>query len=596
MRSKRMLWQLFPSYVLIIVLSLTAVTVYSVHALRGHYMDQAAEDLEARARLLASVLSGEFTVPNPTHIDSVCIGLGERTGTRFTVVLPGGEVLGDTEEDPRNMELHHKRPEIAEALAGRTGVSTRFSNTLQQQLMYVAVAVSEEGRTAAVVRAALPLTELKDEINTLTGRVVIAGLIIAALAAVLSLLISRKVTQPLEDLRRGAEQFAQGDLNYTLQVSKYEEIGGLAQAMNQMAGQLHDRIWTVVRQRNEQEAILASMVEGVLAVDTAERILTINKAAVRLFRVQPDEARGRSVQEIVRNSELHHLVAETLRSSQPVEGSIELTGNGERHLQVHGTTLRDDHGRAVGAVMVLNDITRVRRLENVRREFVANVSHELRTPITSIKGFVETLLDGALESPDEARRFLEIAARHADQLNAIIEDLLSLSRIEQGTESGGIDMHFQPVGRVVRNAIQSCAVRAGEKSVKLETEGDLGAEAMVNASLLEQALVNLIGNAITYGPAEGTVHVGAVRREGSIDIYVADSGPGIDPKHHERLFERFYRIDKGRGRTGGGTGLGLAIVKHIALAHGGRVTIDSKVGAGSTFTIHLPVPAKVSGR
>jgi two-component system phosphate regulon sensor histidine kinase PhoR len=324
-------------------------------------------------------------------------------------------------------------------------------------------------------------------------------------------------------------------------------------------------------------------------VDTSERIINLNHAAARLFGVDAREAVGRSVQEVVRNSDLHRLVSETLSSDKPVEGTLELTGGvRERQLQVHGTTLQDEKGRSIGAVIVLNDITRLRRLENVRREFVANVSHELRTPITSIKGFLETLVEGAVDKPEDARRFLDIMVRHADQLNNIIEDLLALARIEQGTEEGGIELSRQQVGRVLKSAVQTVEQRAAAKGVTIRFEGDLDITADLNPRLLEQAIVNLLVNAITYSPDGGSIEIGSKPSNGGVDIFVRDNGPGIDERHHERIFERFYRVDRARSRSQGGTGLGLAIVKHIALAHAGSVRVDSKPGAGSTFTLSLP--------
>jgi len=593
MRTKRMLWRLYPSYLLVIVLALIPVTWYATHSLRSYSLNQSARDLESRARLLIPLLQPLLPSADEPTIDSICVALGEKSGMRITVIKPDGHVLGDTKEDPAVMELHNARPEIVEALSGRVGQATRYSNTLQRNMLYVAVPVLEQNDIAGVVRVSLPVSTLKNEVSGLTRSVTIAGLIVAILAALVSLGISRSITRPLDELRAGADMFARGELNYTLPVSPHDEIGGLARAMNQMAAQLHDRIWTVVRQRNEQEAILTAMVEGVIAVDLHENILNLNRAAARLFRIKPEEARGRAIQEVVRNSDLHKLVSEALSSNEPVEGEIELTGAGSRQLQVHGTTLRDESGRSSGAVIVLNDITRIRKLENVRREFVANVSHELRTPITSIKGFLETLLDGALDSREDTERFVGIMLRHANQLNAIIEDLLALSRIEQG-EGDGLEMTPQSVVRSLRNAVQTCSQRAFEKKITLTVENGDDHMAAINPTLFEQAIVNLLNNAITYSPSGSTVRVGARETDQGLDVYVSDDGPGIDARHLERLFERFYWVDNARSREGGGTGLGLAIVKHIALAHGGTVSVTSAIGAGSTFFVHLPaVPAHV---
>jgi two-component system phosphate regulon sensor histidine kinase PhoR len=263
---------------------------------------------------------------------------------------------------------------------------------------------------------------------------------------------------------------------------------------------------------------------------------------------------------------------------------------GERFLQAHGTILHDAEDRGIGALVVLNDVTRIRKLESVRREFVANVAHEIRTPVTSIKGFVETLLDGALENPKNAEHFLNIIGRQAERLNAIIEDLLSLSRIEQETESAEIALKEGRIIDVLQAAVQLCEKKAAGKkiAVRLACEEDVSAK--INPPLLEQALVNLIDNAINYSGRGSPVHVEAARGDTEIIIGVRDQGCGIAKQHLPRLFERFYRVDKARSRKLGGTGLGLAIVKHITQAHGGNVTVESTPGEGSTFRIHLPKP------
>jgi two-component system phosphate regulon sensor histidine kinase PhoR len=330
-------------------------------------------------------------------------------------------------------------------------------------------------------------------------------------------------------------------------------------------------------------------VEGVMAVDRKERLITLNQAGGRLLGVDPEAAKARPLPEVVRNPDLQNFVTRSLASTRQVDGEIIIRDNNlDRLLQVRGTTLRDLQGKAFGALIVLNDVTRLRRLEQARRDFVANVSHELKTPITSIKGFVETLLDGAMQEPDNALSFLEIIAKHADRLNEIIDDLLSLSRIEQDSEQGKITLASGRIKEVLHNAIQVCRERAAAKDIDiaLDCPDDLTGE--MNAPLLEQAVVNLIDNAVKYSPAARPVQVEARAELGEILILVRDQGPGIAPEHLPRLFERFYRVDAGRSRKVGGTGLGLAIVKHIAQAHEGYVTLQSAPGKGSTFFIHLP--------
>jgi two-component system phosphate regulon sensor histidine kinase PhoR len=318
------------------------------------------------------------------------------------------------------------------------------------------------------------------------------------------------------------------------------------------------------------------------------RILNLNPGAGRIFGLIPENARGRTLLELSRNNDLLHFTSSALSATAPIESEIVIHDPDARFLQAHGSVLRDGQGRSIGAVVVLNDVTALRRLETVRRDFVANVSHELKTPITSIKGFVETLLEGAMADPQEAERFLRIVQRQADRLHAIIEDLLNLSRIERDAEAGDIALEAGAVRAVLIAAVQSCETQARARGIRIEWDCDPGLTAWINAALLEQAVINLIDNAVKYSPDGGAVRVDAALQDAGIVIRVTDEGQGIEAKHLPRLFERFYRVDKARSRKLGGTGLGLAIVKHIAQAHRGIVTVESTPGAGSVFSIQFP--------
>jgi len=597
MRRKRLLWQLYPSYLLITVVSLVAVAWYALGELRQFYHDRTADDLLARARLVEDEFGRELAAGHWDEVDTLCKRLGDRTKTRITVILPEGEnrpagqVVGDSETSPLEMEHHsgRKREEIAAALAGETGCSVRPSPTLQQDMyMYVAIPLREGDRVIGVLRTSLPVTEIDQALRKIQWRIVAGGLVVALLVAAISLFISRRISRPLEQLKLGAERFAQGDLAHRLAPADSYEIGALAETMNQMASQLDDRIRTAVAERNEREAILSSMIEGVLAVDLHQRLISINQAGARLIGVDPKTALGRNLKEVTRSVELHELVAGVLSTQQPTEQEIVLYELEERFLQALGTVLRSATSEAIGVLVVLHDVTRIKRLEHVRRDFVANVSHELKTPITSIKGFVETLLEGALEQPDDARRFLQIISVQADRLGAIIEDLLELSRIERDAEKHEIALAEGPIAPVLAAAVEVCRIKAGEKDVRIEVACEDDLRAVVNPPLLEQAVVNLLDNAVKFSPAGQAVRVEATRTETGVVIRVRDRGCGISGEHLPRIFERFYRVDKARSRKLGGTGLGLAIVKHVAAAHGGRATVESAPGEGSTFSIHLP--------
>jgi two-component system phosphate regulon sensor histidine kinase PhoR len=414
------------------------------------------------------------------------------------------------------------------------------------------------------------------------------GFVFAAAILLASLWTARRLQRSLQSLAEGVQRLAADDLSYRVYAADYCETRRLADALNRLAERLEIRMAAITSQQHEQEAMLTSMGEGVLAVDHEGTILNLNETCAKLLGQDPVRLRGRRFHEAIRKPDLLAVIELALAEQSPVERDVRIVGAEDRWLHAHGTTLYDAQRRQIGALLVLHDVTRLRRLENVRRDFVANVSHELRTPITSIKGFVETLLDGAMDEPETSARFLRIVLRQINRLNAIIEDLLILSRIEKGSDEATIELGEDRVAEVLRAAIEMCEKQAQDKHVTLSLECDPELVARINAHLVEQAVVNLVGNAIKYSEAGSRVEVTACRRDAEVLIAVKDQGCGIEAKHLPRLFERFYRVDKARSRELGGTGLGLAIVKHIALAHRGSIDVQSTIGSGSVFTLRLP--------
>ena len=586
MPHKRLIWQLFSSYLLVTLLSLSALTWYVTTSWRHFYLAQTEADLKTRAQLVQTYLQGKFAPGNPAEMDHICKDLGRLTDTRLTLILPSGQVLGDSAEDPARMENHGDRPEFLAALQSGVGVSVRHSFTLGYEGMYVAVPLSEQGRNVAVVRVSLPMTAISNALRALYLKTALGGLVIILVLTGLSLFISQHLSRPLEDLERGALRIARGDLSRRLPVPTSDELGSLAEAFNHMAEQLEDRINALIRQGQLQEAVLSSMVEGVLAVDADQHLIALNRAAAQLLGVDFLASQDRSIQEVVRDPQLQSFITRTIFAREPVEGEVALH-RGEQVIQAHGTFLKDTQGTDIGFLIVLHDVTHLRRLEMTRRDFVANVSHELKTPITSIKGFVETLLAGALHEPENAEDFLRIIARQTDRLNEIIDDLLSLSRIERDAEEGRVFLTTGWLHGVLASAIQVCEPKAAARNIAISLTCPEELRARINAPLLEQALVNLIDNAVKYSPPGSAVQVEAERQGAEVVVRVRDQGVGIEKNQLSRIFERFYRVDAGRSRKEGGTGLGLAIVKHIAQALGGRVTVDSTPGQGSTFSLHL---------
>jgi len=587
-KKKRLLWQLYPSYLLITLISLVAVTIYATSSFKEFYLDRIAGDLRARAYLLEKQIL-QFLGPMDTNVvDALCKELGKPSTTRITVILPSGTVIGDSHDDPDRMDNHGLRPEVIQAKKGNVGKSIRFSTTLEQRMMYVAVPLTDHKRIVAVIRTSLPVTAIDAKLMSMEAQIAFGGLLIAFVAAGISLYVSRRISRPIEKMKQGAEHFARGDLLHRLPETDLEEIGSLADALNQMAAQLDDRIKTIINQRNELEAILSSMEEGVIAFDMDERIISINQAAARIFESIPKHMLNRSIQEVIRNPELQQFVNQALSSTDNLEGDITLYHEGERTIYLHSTSLRDSSEDQIGVLVVINDVTQVRRLENIRRDFAANVSHEIKTPLTAIKGFVETLRYGSVKNPEEIERFLGIIEKHVNRLTAILEDLINLSRIEQDDEKKAIKLQKNPIKNVLQTAIDNCREKADLKDITIDHVCEENILAMIDPMLLEQALVNLLDNAIKYSHEGSSVQVSAFQKHDSIIISVQDHGIGITKEHLPRLFERFYRADKARSRNLGGTGLGLAIVKHITQAHGGYATVESTPEKGSTFSLHLP--------
>jgi len=374
-----------------------------------------------------------------------------------------------------------------------------------------------------------------------------------------------------------------------------EPVASAAQSINAFGMEMERRLRVLRNDVNQLQALLSSMVEGVIAVDLDDRVIRFNAAAGDLLGVDPFDAVGRSLQEVIRNSALLQLISEAEQRDRPVVGEIVLRREreeGPHYLQAQAAGLLDAADERIGALVVLHDITRLRKLEIIRRDFVANVSHELKTPVTAIKGFVETLLDDPDAEIEDKQRFLEILNRQANRLHALVEDLLTLARLEDETSSGKekLALERSRVRSILLNTIEDCTPNAEARGIVLHCDCDEQLTAMAHSMLLEQAVTNLVDNAVKYSPDESNIWLSAHRQGREVFVNVRDEGPGIEPEHQARLFERFYRIDRGRSRDLGGTGLGLSIVKYIAQAHGGRVSVQSQVGRGSTFTLTLRAP------
>jgi two-component system phosphate regulon sensor histidine kinase PhoR len=607
LKQKRLFWQIFPISAAIVLFTISLVAWYISRSVDSFYIEELGNELENRAYLVRTRVVELLNDDDVEQLRAFVIDSGRASETRLTIVDPEGTVLADTNEDPQSMDNHRMRPEINIAFTGEPGRSIRFSNTLGERLYYTAIPLCTQSPDGAcspgkqvdmVLRLSMRVTSINATLGDINNKI-LGGAIVAVLVSFcITFALSRNISRPLEEMTASAEQYAQGDFSQRMLMhhkkTASREVATLAGAMDQMAEQLDEKITTIINQRNQLETVFSSMVEAVIAVDLQERIVSINNAALNMFGVDQYSGgvQGRLLQEVIRNVELQEQVQRILKGGESFEDEIILnTQSGTKALHTNVVSLYSGDGQTMGVLMVLNDVTRLRQLEQLRSDFVANVSHELRTPITAIRGYVETLLDGALDERDDAVKFLEIVLRQSEQLSEIIEDLLALSRIEKESKAGEISFTHQNLLPVLEGARDTCRHEGEEKDIRLSLECDPAISLHMNGTLLEQAVVNLLINAITYSEegAEVSVRAGVTddndRR--MVKIHVLDNGIGISSEHLPRLFERFYRSDRARSRKEGGTGLGLAIVKHIVQAHGGEVDVKSTLGMGSEFIISL---------
>lgn len=594
-KSYPLFLKLFFPFLLIVLIPLLAFNRFAGFSMHRFYLEQTAVSLEARANLLKEqvtlYLLATDEKKDEKNIDLLCKRVGKSSDTRITVILPSGKVLGDSEKDPDKMENHSDRPEFVKAMSGETGAFTRYSDTLREPMMYLAILLTEDGKPVGVLRTSVSISAIDRQLEIIQKRTSIGALVIALLAVCASLLFSRYISRLLEKIREGAGRFAKGDLSYRLPVFASAETETLAKTMNDMAANLDERMQTIIRQRNELEAVLSSMTEGVIAVNPEENIISVNQAASRMFYKQPSELLNRSVQETVRNPDFQRFLRISLLDENPHEEDIFFHLKGETLLNMRSAPLKNAGGERIGILIILNDVTRLRHLENMRRDFAANVSHEIKTPLTAIKGFTETLRTGALNNPEEAARFVGIIENHTNRLIAIIEDLMKLSIIEQSSDNKTIMLQDCRILPILSAAIKICRPKADEKGIRILYTCDEALTAKLNAALIEQAFVNLLDNAIKYSESGSSIEIEAAKTDSEVAIAFRDNGIGIGREHLSRLFERFYRVDASRSRKLGGTGLGLAIVKHIVIANAAKVTVESTPGKGSRFVIHIPFQA-----
>ena len=597
-------WKVTIGTLLVLACGLLIARTLAIRSLEQQEIVRSEQILETRTSLVAYGLQPFLAQPespaSTAHLQSAVRDLSSRALARVTVSAPDGQVLADSAVPDSSLaavENHLARTEIQQAMATGRGTDLRRSHTTGERTLYLAIGLPIQNQSTASVflRLGLPMTTFDREVDKLHKNLALAFGIAFLIAIALSVGLARSITKPLSDIAIAARQLADGDHDVRIRTGSRDEVGFLADTLNQMTDQLKAKIHELSEDRGQLLAMLTSMVEGVMVLDNRGRILQVNPALERMFAVTRSETRGRPSSDVFRHPELNTLIATVLATRTGQQDEIVLMPGGQC-LHIEAAIAGGERENDACAVLVFHDITELRRLETIRKDFVANVSHELRTPLTSIKGYVEALLDGGKDDPATSAKFLDIILRQSDRLNLILEDLLQLSRIESGKIQFKRDP--LPIQRVIERTLAMIKPAADKKGHQLlSLVADNLPPVLGDEDRLMQVLSNLLDNAVKYTIEKGTITVAArpvsdkterPTLTTAVELSVTDTGIGIPERDRPRIFERFYRVDKARSRELGGTGLGLAIVKHIVEGLGGRVWVEANIPTGSRFVVRLP--------
>ena len=583
-------WKLTLAFLTLLLVALLGADYSAERALRRDYERAGLEQLEAIARIGQSHAPVFSAVP-PTKSEEInglqtWVSEMASSGARITVITAQGLVLAESQSDPQTMENHAGRPEVKDALANGSGHSIRHSVTINRDLLYYAVRQPTATGQPVLLRFALPLSTVTSVLMQFRESLWLASLVILAVVGGATLLVSRGFTNRVDRLTAFSRRVAEGDFHAEPTGSSGDALDALGSSLNQTAARLDQTIRTLTEERNLSSAILGSMVEGVAVVNASERVLFSNPSFASVLALGSPPQPGSGLVEVVRQTELIEAVRKVLAGEARVESEI-VTGTLRQHFFA-ATVAAVRTTQANGAVVVLHDITDLRKLERVRRDFVANVSHEFRTPLTAIQGFSETLLGGAMNDPQNRDRFLGIILEHARRLARLTDDLLMLSKMD--ADRLELELRRLPVEPLVAGCVETAQPRAVERDLRLSVNlGKKLPDIAGDRRRLTEVLQNLLDNAIQYTPAGGQIMVSAERHDGEVVFTVSDTGIGIPQADQPRIFERFYRVDVARSREVGGTGLGLSIAKHLMEAHGGRLWVESEVGQGSQFHFSVPI-------
>lgn len=593
MWTSKLFWRIFAIYSLLLLVAGTALVTWFSSRQQSAMMAQLRSNLHNAAVLLegdaAGIIAGEL--PRPRQQEWAAHEA--ETGIRVTLIDAGGAVIADTSGDAESMDNHGNRPEVQQAQISGEGWSERTSSTLKLPMLYHAHRLGRQNAIVGYVRTAIPMSEVHEQISAVRQVVTGLGIGLCVVAMGLTYLIVRRIVLPLREMTSVSEKIASGDLSTGTSVETGDELETLGDSLNNMRRQMQVRLEqlneqnrTILESSERLRTVLGAMIEGVLAVDRERRILFANSAALATFDISSTNYQNRPLVEVIRHPRMLEVVDEVLQSRKQVREEIELP---RKDLVVSMFASRLPGDPAEGVVMVFHDITDLRRLENLRREFVANVSHELKTPLASIQACTETLLEGAIDDASINRNFLGKIATQADRLLMLILDMIKIAQVEGGREV--YDLGAVSVREAILDTLGEHDQLAEAKQVELHYEAptpEADAEVYADHEGVRTILTNLFDNAIKYTGEGGRVVVSWEVRDNRVRIHVRDTGVGISPRHLERIFERFYRVDKARSRELGGTGLGLSIVKHLVQVFGGSISVESRLGEGSTFTIELP--------
>jgi len=589
MLHSRFFWKLYGSYVVLVVLTVSVVIILVDNRLARELTKEVEETLKVKATLVREVVAPYLDNCATSSLQDRVVLLGGEVSTRITVICPDGRVIADSSVlDPSVMENHLDRPEIVQAFEEGYGISVRFSTTIGQKMMYLAVPVKRDGEVIGFVRTAIPIDVVSRKLSLWRAGVIVGGIVGTVLAFLIGFVVASRITSRLSVMNKAVRAVAGGNYDVKVRVQGKDELGELAASVNLMASQLKERLETIAKSHGELLAIISSMVEGVIAIDGEDKVIYVNEVAGKILGIDPSSSRGKSVWEVTRLRAVSDVLTEVKRSGEERKVVTRLVSGGKQiEVELHASPMWGSEGKISGAVLLIHDVSELRKLETVRRDFVANVSHELRTPLTAIRGMVETILDDPDMDVEQRRKFLTSINTHVERLSNILNDLLTLSRIESGESvpfTKSVDLRL-----VAKESMEAFLVQADSKRIVLESEFS-ESPVMVRGSeeALRQIIDNLIDNAVKYTPEEGRIWVRVMEKNGEAVLEVQDTGIGIPESELERIFERFYTVDKARSRKMGGTGLGLSIVKHAVRSLKGEIKVRSELGKGSTFTVTFP--------